>query len=864
MKPKTVKKKRFPSVCVSCKAQKLKCDRERPQCGRCKRVKRQCSYDYNPSVPDSVPVQDSKLPKSSPSNISSSNTDNTFSPNILNNIGTLESSVTNEEYKHNFSQVFDEKIEMWEINKQFLSHGYHTYVDLPYATHSIAQHDPYLRFFCPSVHGTTLTDLQSRLEYIKDNNNSKSEEVVNSGLLKTVNEVSPLSFIEDAVVKWVAKTNDNVNNQLPWEYFNTIFTIEDRMHPILVATIKRLITEIELLLPNKKKVNGLLKYFYQNIYPLYPLIEIPFFEESINKILIDDGVSSSYTVLIFQENIRERLECLTLFLIIICITMRSPNLNIDGMVLFQQEFIDIAKKLLVLSQKILSLLNGFKYTSENILCCSLYLLIADIINPGNADEHITHNTVLTLKCLSDMADTLGLHEDPSQFLRYFDRAAPPEPFFMYRRKLWIGLQSLRLEIMTADGGCRDSDYEYLERFISDNKCAIPSFIEQFNRSVLTDRKIFMLQDDKYQFHMLLNRVMCSCGPQCRNLNLNVIAQNIERLKEFTFKKFPLSELLNDSNFESMKQADWRDASYNLLSIQKVEILRINIIFFSSLMNIFYMITLYFERKCTRNLDRYASPYHHYFLRFFDTYLELTSLVKKYLDNEYSNAILKEHEYCVNKSIAFIVIKIQSVQLGIILRICYKYSILKNKDISNKYMFLEGSDTRESIMKEKLNVIFAQLKRHIYGIIQSTLSRYEDTYFGCYEVMLMAKYVHYIIENELLVKITNDYWKKASETDEIPVKILDMMKLKWGLGPLDTNVISYYASNPIALAGFNEGLFDIVKDALEQSNVYDNLTDIPGNPELSPNEQEVLQQLLQSNFELFSSVIGDSLGSLPVL
>lgn len=184
MKPKTVKKKRFPSVCVSCKAQKLKCDRERPQCGRCKRVKRQCSYDYNPSVPDSVPVQDSKLPKSSPSNISSSNTDNTFSPNILNNIGTLESSVTNEEYKHNFSQVFDEKIEMWEINKQFLSHGYHTYVDLPYATHSIAQHDPYLRFFCPSVHGTTLTDLQSRLEYIKDNNNSKSEEVVNSGLLK--------------------------------------------------------------------------------------------------------------------------------------------------------------------------------------------------------------------------------------------------------------------------------------------------------------------------------------------------------------------------------------------------------------------------------------------------------------------------------------------------------------------------------------------------------------------------------------------------------------------------------------------------------------------------------------------------------
>lgn len=860
MQTKNVKKKRFPSVCVSCKNQKLKCDRVRPACGRCKRVKRQCSYEYNAQVS----VQSSTVAKISPSNTSSSNTDNTFSPNILGNAATIASSITNEEYKHDFAQVFEEKLEMWEINKQFLSHGYHTYVDLPYATHSIAQHDPYLRFFCPSVHGTTLTDLQGRLEYIKNNNNSRNEDMISSGLLKTVNKVSPLRFIEDAVVKWVAKTNDNVNNQLPWEYFNTIFTIEDRMHPTLVATIKRLITEIELLLPNKKKVNELLMYFYQNIYPFYPLIEIPFFEESINKILIDDGVSSSYTILIFQENIRERLECLTLFLIILCVTIRSPNLNIEGMILFQEEFIYTANKLLVLSQKILSLLNGFKYTSENILCCSLYLLIAEIINPGNADEHITHNTILTLKCLSDMADTLGLQEDPLQFLRYFDREAPVQPFFMYRRKLWIGLQALRLEIMTADGGCNDSDYEYLERFISNNKCTIPSFIEQFNVSPMADRKIFMLQDDKYQFHMLLNRVMMGCGPQCKNLNLNVITQNIERLKEFTFKKFPLSDLQNDGNLQIINQNDWRGVSYNILSIQKIEILRINLIFFSSLMNIYYMIALYFERRCTRNLERYETLYHQYFLRCFDTYLELTSLVKKYLDNEYSNAILKEHEYCVNKSIAFIVIKIQSVQLGIMLRICYKYSISENKDTSNKYTFLEGVDTRDVMMKEKLDVIFAQLKRHIHGIIHSTLSRYGDTYFGCYEVMLMAKYVHYLIENELLVKITNDYWKKASKTNEIPTKILDMMKLKWGLGPLDTNVISYYTSNPIALAGFNEHLFDIIKDALEQSNVYDNLADIPRNPELSPNEQEVLQQLLQSNFELFSSVIGDSLGSFPVI
>jgi len=546
------------------------------------------------------------------------------------------------------------------------------------------------------------------------------------------------------------------------------------------------------------------------------------------------------------------------------LTLRDPNLNSEEIILYDQESGYIATKLLLLSQKILSLLNGFKYTTENILCCSLYLLISEILNPGNAEEHISHNSILTLKCLTDMAYTLGLHEEPSQFVRYFDRQIPFQPFFMYRRKLWIGLQSLRLEIITADGGCRDSDFEYLEIFINNTKSSIPSFIEQFNTSTLTDRKIFVLHDNKYQFHMLMNKLMVNCGPQCKNPNLYDIHQAIERLKEFTFRKFPLSKLLNDDDNKQLVQMEWRGAHFNISSIEKTVILRINLIFFSSLMNIFYMLSLYFEKKCCQELEKYQKYYHQFVLQCFDTYLELTSLVKKYLDGEYAAVILRSHEYCINKSVAFIVIKIQSIQLGLILRICYKSSILQNKDTSNKYIFLERPDTTEGIMLEKLHDISGLIKNQIYGIIHSTLSKYGDTYFGCYQVMLMGKYVYYIIENNLLVKITDDYWRKASETDEIPLKILDMMKLKWGLGPLDINIVLYYTTNPIALAGFNYTLLDMMKDVLEQASVYDNLTVVPRNPEISSNEQEVLQQLLQSNFELFSGVIGDSLGSLPTI
>ena len=917
MQPKTTRKTRPSLVCNHCKAQKLRCDRVHPKCGRCRRIGKDCSYGNsterapeivmalstppnalpkapkvqettvkesnnttNIIVPTVAAVEQQKIgivgpppamvalpprtisnPTDAPS-VQSSTGGSVFSmsPNVQSTAISPESA----DYRKdpgNINYTFDGKLEVWDINKQFLSHGYHTYVDLPYATHSIAQHDPYLRFFCPSVHGTTLTDLQSRLEFIKNSGGSTS---VNNDVLKTLHEISPLMFIEDAVVKWVTQTNDNVNNQLPWEYFNTIFTIEDRMHPTLVSTINKLVVEIEMLLPQKGEIHDLLRHFYSNIYPFYPLLEIPLFEEALTKILIDDGSSMSYRIQIFQENIRVHLENLTLFLIIISIAMRDPNITVKSSESNAAQGTETSKRLLLLSQKLLSLLNGFKYTTENVLCCSLYLLITEILNPGNAEEHITHNTILTLKCLTDMAYTLGLHEEPSQFTRYHNRTQKSAPFFQYRRKLWIGLQSLRLEIMTADGGCQESDYEYLETFINNGQSSIPSFIEHFNSSTSVDRKIFSIQDNMYQFQMLLNRVMVTCGPQCNNPNISHMMQSIERLKEFTFRKFPLSKLTHQNNSHILNIKEWRDASFDLLSIEKLQIFRVNIIFFSGMMNIFYMIALHFEKKCCQELETYESTYHTFFLHCFDTYLELTTLIKKYLDNEYKMAILPIHEYCINKSVAYVVIKVQSIQLGNILRLCYKSSIIRSKDVPNKYSYLLRNDIAESSTMESLTIVTDQIKKHIGGLIQSMLNRYGDTYFGCYQVMLMGKYIHYMVDNNMLTKITNQYWEKASETDEIPSKILDMMKLKWGLGPLDINVISYYSTNPIALAGFNKNLLDSMLNALENARIYDNLTVVPAIPEISSNEQEVLQQLMQTNFELFSGIIGDSLGTLPVI
>ena len=194
MQKKSIRGQRPTHVCAACRTQKLRCNRERPSCSRCQRIGRTCVYEKH--------------------------SEDTL---VSNNEPITPSSIISKAHDvdHKLILEFDEKLHLWNSKDMFISHGYHTYIDLPYGTHSIAQYDPYLRIFCPSVHGTTLADLQTRLEFILSESKQPQDNT-----FKTLESISPLMFIEDAVVKWVTKTNDYVNNQVPLEYFNTIYTIE--------------------------------------------------------------------------------------------------------------------------------------------------------------------------------------------------------------------------------------------------------------------------------------------------------------------------------------------------------------------------------------------------------------------------------------------------------------------------------------------------------------------------------------------------------------------------------------------------------------------------------------------------------------
>jgi len=48
-------------TCDNCKERKVKCDKERPVCGTCKKTKRDCTYDYSASSKRGRPKNDYEL-----------------------------------------------------------------------------------------------------------------------------------------------------------------------------------------------------------------------------------------------------------------------------------------------------------------------------------------------------------------------------------------------------------------------------------------------------------------------------------------------------------------------------------------------------------------------------------------------------------------------------------------------------------------------------------------------------------------------------------------------------------------------------------------------------------------------------------
>lgn len=887
------RKKDTFNVCIPCKRHKVKCDRLRPACGRCRRLNKICQYNnFLPSLPSDDLNIDNNYSKVSETllstpfslnengnftnldilaiepNLSTENTtNNTPNNNSIKNIDVSDNQKYNLE---NLLQLPDVILDLWNPSHMMVTCGSTNHLDAPYTLHALIQYDPFTRLLCSSLHGTILYDLQNRIDLLSLTSNKPAKKTcINENFL------GPLPFIERAMLQWVEKLNDYGQKKLIIDFFNITYTVEDSLHPNLLNLLQMILNEILIILPDWKIIDQLLKRYYENVYPFYPFIEIELFEQRLREILTtknndDTNLNSSngknnnssnlFEFNILNKNIRFKLETLILFITIISISSREYSISQDT--ICEDEFsfakldaTNMSEQLIMQAKRILSLLDGSRYLNENIICCSLHLFLFDYLNPTSKTVHASHDEALSLKIIYQMAITMGLQHDPTKFKRFEKSSFFDTRIIMLKRKIWVGIQSLLLQICTLDGSLIPGNINNMIKFCFDENDSgssgpvMVNFHNKFNtsRDEIFDVALFEIQEDIYKLQLNSNKLMDSLV-MANSQSVHNTIKDLQNLADFVELKFPLKNNTNTDKYSQKNnhptsKPEWRNAHLNLNQIKNLHKLNLNLICSSEILSVYISLMVYFESKTLEDFTQNHRYYSYFFNASVEWYMKLYETLVQILDGSFGKCISPSQFFSVNKTIIFTMVKLWRTQMSFILRLDYKNELLKAGNHS----------PRE---RHTISETLAIFRSHLTTTLQLFSKILQNDYFGAYQSIQMCKYLQYLTREDKLPEFINNFWNELKYGNDIPERIIEKINSKWGQGPFDVDMIKEYVFSNEILRNVDIELVKDLKKIIHKKGNEKN-QDSDGTNTVSRIDMVddtlayvALDQLLNSNLELF--------------
>ncbi|CAI4561376.1 AHG_G0031130.mRNA.1.CDS.1 [Saccharomyces cerevisiae] len=477
----------------------------------------------------------------------------------------------------------------------------------------------------------------------------------------------------------------------------------------------------------------------------------------------------------------------------------------------------------------------FAIQMRTLLLAFLYFYVSEHLDPESPDCVLSPTNLLTLHHLLNLSMTLGLQYEPSKYKRFKD----PE-VIRQRRILWLGVQSLLFQISLAEGDAGKSNSEYMEAYLTDFEEYIEASSE-YEKSSASESNVQMndIVWNKYKFHVILSKLMSDCTSVIQHPQLFHILENIKRSEDFMAENFPTSSIYQPF----MKRNQMRS------KLAKVR--------FS--MSWIFKKLKYFLRILWEN-------YHFLTLKSFNAYLKLAGLISDYLENKFQGNILESRGYIIDKQICFMLVRIWMFQCRILLRFSYKQE-------SQKKLASSSISTNDNEKEDEMIVILERLIKHIRNqmahLVDLAKGKLQDSYFGAYQTVPMFRYVVYLIDVGGLVSVTNGFWDKISSDGEIPPKVQQAVRLKWGLDCNNSRRIKQKLISSQSLQSFNQVLLCQMEDAVLSSSFA-----IKANTAMSQNtaeeffnisEEEALNQLLENNnFDAFWDLLGENLSDMPSL
>ncbi|SJM88737.1 related to Regulator of drug sensitivity 1 [Zygosaccharomyces bailii] len=814
----SVRRPRKRLVCVQCKATKRRCDKLRPICSRCRRSSLKCSYEENPQ--SSRVMTDVSSVKTFP--INKADTQLTYS--FLSG------------RRMELQDVRIDPLKIWNPEERLIVIGCTTFLDYPFSAHSLIQCDHYSRALSGSLHGMTLLDLSNHFNRIPVDGT-------------TPRFPGPLSFIEKAIIKSVKHSEMNrFQPPIPGVFYDPCAVDDDSTRDAL----KIVLTEIEDASMPRKDCAMLLKRFYQKIYPCYPFIDIEHFENDIMK-LYGESDEDHWKIKPNSKDVRKQMETLSLLTIFSSISLKNSTLDENQLSSTKANATEAASRLSNLCHKLLCLLDVFRYPSENTFACLLYFYINGFLDPEDPDVMPTPARLLTLRHLTSLAITLGLQYEPSNYKRITD-----PHMINLRRKLWLGIQSLRFQFILTEGDSDITNQKYMENFLLVTKNSGDLFNNGACVTVEHNSRNLNISRHKYQFHRLLFKLVSSCAPIVGEVQLNRVLENVKRSEEYIFEHFPISNIIENCEEPAYKTLTFSgDTKFDIEGVEKAEVFSMNIIGYTCFLNVWNVLGLYFEKECFVDWEKYEETYHFFMAKSFAVYLELAGMIFDYLDNKFQNSIPREFEYILDKPVCFALLRIWMYQCHILLRLSYKKE-MQQKHLESKTIAQDKSE------KEKTNALISKLlvcvRNQMSILLELANDKLSAKYSCAFKTIPMFRYILYVTDLGQLTSVTNEFWKRATEEKKVPQYIEQNIFLKWGLNAKSGNLILQFLTNGQTLGSFNGTLLSEIEKLVSSSsfgNISENATSEDHLEEfLNGNEENILSQLLQNNVDIFWELLGE--------
>ncbi|SCU97736.1 LANO_0E16820g1_1 [Lachancea nothofagi CBS 11611] len=829
MKNKSIRIHRPTLVCFECKKRKLKCDKQRPNCTRCRQNHLICFYGDNSTF-----NQDDTESSASTEIASKRTPDNQEEVEAANGrTGNQTSSTTSE-------QCSDVTFSLCSPKDMLVIRGSTTFLDYPFSLHSLVQHDQYTRALGGSLHGITLLDLSNHRSGQPDKETSQRLH-------------GPLPFLEKAIFKCME------NSRLAGtQHSLTGFSLRSLEDEGSMIALQALVDELESLLVSKSESNDLLKKFYAEIFPFYAFMDISIFEDNLASLFVTDE-ANRLKINLSGNDLRRRIETLSLFLTIISMGLKSLTSSKSFNSSAKENHSLLAEQLSAFSYKLIELLNVFHYTNEGGFTCLLYYFISRYINPKSPDIFPAHASFLNIKQLTGLAVTLGLQHDPSQYMRYRDPRA-----LASRRALWRGVQSLAFQIALPDGGSDTVNRENMQIFLRGLQG--PHAFSEDVTSVTAQLRMSLCEtsDDKYQFHLQLSKLISVCAPTSGITQLHKILVNINRSEEFMYQAFPLYKTSNALTDEDLNMLELeRGALVNIELIKRTENLLCNLAGHLCILNVYDMLSLYFENNSNSDWDENDSRFRKLTLQSFVAYLNLSSVISDYLTGRLGD-IRQSYGYAVDQHVCFLLVRIWIYQCRFLLRLSYKQSIMQQQFKNAELNGIQEEDSKYNNLSDVLTRNIKYLRNQMTTLIDLAENAYGDSYLSSYSAVSMFKYIVHIVDQGNLNIMTNAFWQLRLQGKYSPRSIIEEVYLKWGLDSENSRSILHKLKGPQALIGFSYDLMVQVENAV-LSHKFEGYLEIPTKKRIAAepideSEEDVFSGILGSNIEAFwEFLIDDSKG-----